>query len=183
MKLAFKDIEIERKKIVESINSTQANLRNALDNKTSAALFHALKFNKIGCDPLNSSVQWNLVEQINQTFTYLVSLKAAEFLYSEFKDIEIIEFNLGTQGGFDLIAKDEYGCDIVVAEVFAAVKAHSNDKLRQDILKVMKSNAKYRYVFFTADGVADSNPYTQYHPKFDVSGVKVVSLNAKDLWK
>jgi len=183
MKLALKDIAGQRRKIIKSINLTQLKLKEALESKGSAALFHTLKFDKIGCDPLSPKIQWNVVEQINQTFTYLVSLKAAEFLYKEYRAIEIIELNLGTKGGFDLIGKDAKGRDIAAAEVFAAVKAHSNDKLRQDILKVMKSNAENRYVFFTANDVPDSNPYSKYQPKFDMSNVKVVSLNANSLWE
>jgi len=183
MKIVFKDIAIQRKKILKSLKSTHMKLKETLDSKTPTKLFHAIKFEKIGCDPLNSKAQWNLIEQINQTFTYLVSLKAAEILYKECKSIETIELNLGTQSGFDLIGRDAKGRDIAVAEVFAAVDAHSNDKLRKDVKKVMESNAEKNYVFFTADGVSASNPYTEYQPKFDMSKVKIVSLDAHTLWK
>ena len=110
-------------------------------------------------------------------------MKAAEILYKECKSLESIELNLGAQGGFDLIGRDAKGRDIAVAEVFAAVDAHSNDKLRKDVKKVMESNAEKHYVFFAADGVPASNPYTEYHPKFDMSKVKIVSLDAHTLWK
>ena len=183
MKIVYKDIAIQRRKIIKSLKSTHLKLKEILDSETPTKLFYAMKFEKIGCDPLNSKMQWNLVEQINQTFTYLVSLKAAEILYKECKSLESIELNLGTQGGFDLIGRDAKGRDIAVAEVFAAVDAHSNDKLRKDVKKVMESNAEKHYVFFTADGVPASNPYTEYHPKFDMSKVKIVSLDAHTLWK
>lgn len=183
MKIVFKDIAIQRRKIIKSIKTTLFKLKETLDGEAPEKLFYSMKFEKIGCDPLNSKTPWNLIEQVNQAFTYLVSLKAAEILYKECKSIEAIELNLGTQGGFDLIGKDDKNHAIAVAEVFAAVNAHSNDKLRKDVKKVMASNAEKLYVFFAADGVAASNPYTGYQPKFNMSRVKIVSIDAQALWK
>jgi hypothetical protein len=183
MKIVLKDIAAQRRKILKSIKTTHLRLEEVLESKAPEKLFYAIKFNKIGCDPLNLKKHWNLIEQVNQTFTYLVSLKAAEILYKECKSIEIIEFNLGTQDGFDLIGIDAKGRDVVAAEVFAAVSAHNNDKLRKDIKKVMTSNAEELYVFFAADHVPASNPYTGYQPQFDMSRVKIVSIDSQALWK
>ena len=183
MKIVLQDIAAQRRKILKSIKTTHLRLEEALESNAPEKLFYTMKFKKIGCDPLNLKMHWNLIEQINQTFTYLISLKAAEILYKECKSIETIEFNLGTQNGFDLVGKDANNCDVAVAEVFAAVRAHSNDKLRKDIKKVITSNAEKLYVFFTADNVPASNPYTEYQPQFDMSRVKIVSIDAQALWR
>jgi len=175
------DIELHRSKILESIESSSDRINSRIKKHDSLGLFHAMKFDELGCDPLDKSKAWNLVEQINQTFTYLVSMKAAEVIFLECKSVESIECNLGTSSGYDLIGRDKNGGILVAAEVFSAVKTKNNGKLRKDVLKVMESKASHMYVFFSTTMVKDCNPYLYYEPKFDASSVKIVSFNSKTL--
>lgn len=175
------DIELHRSKIRKSIESSRDKINLQIKNYNSLDLFHAMKFEEFGCDPLDKSKAWNLVEQINQTFTYLVSMKAAEVIFLECKSVESIECNLGTSSGNDLIGRDKNGGILVAAEVFSAVKTKNNGKLRKDVLKVMESKVRHMYVFFSTAAVKDCNPYLDYEPKFDASSVKIVSFNSQTL--
>jgi len=183
IKLEYGDIAGERTKISQSTELIFKKLKESLRHGSPIDFFHAIKFEKIGCDPLDTTEQWNLIEQINQTFTYLASLKASEILFEEHKSLKTVKLNLGTTDGYDLIGTDSMGNDIVVAEVFATVNHRNNAKLRSDIEKVMTSEIDRRYVFFAADNVQASNPYVGYKPKSDISRLeKVIALDHKKLW-
>ncbi len=106
---------------------------------------YQLKFDALGCDPLDPSRQLNLIEQLNQCFTYLASFNGAELLFSNHTRIKSLTLNLGTKSGWDIESEDDGG---VVAEVFAAVTPQNNDKLTKDIQKVSGSSARHRYVLF-----------------------------------
>ena len=183
MKIEHGHIAAERTKIIQSTELIFEKLKESLRNGTPIDFFHAIKFEKAGCDPLNTTEQWNLIEQINQTFTYLASLKASEILFEEHESLKTVKLNLGTTDGYDLIGTDAKGRDIVVAEIFATVNHRNNAKLRSDIEKVMTSEIDRRYVFFAADNIQASNPYVGYKPKFDISRLeKVVALDHRKLW-
>ena len=183
MKIEHGHITAERTKIIQSTELIFKKLKESVNNGSPIDFFHAIKFEKIGCDPLDTTEQWNLIEQINQTFTYLASLKASEILFEEHKSLKMVKLNLGTTDGYDLIGTDAKGKDIVVAEVFATVNHRNNAKLRSDIEKVMTSDIEKRYVFFAAENVEASNPYVGYKPKFDISRLeKVVALDHRKLW-
>ena len=74
------DIEIYREKIVASAEETRIRVCKLCENVQSMDLFYHMKFEEIGCDPFDTGRNLNLIEQINQTFTYVASLKAAEYL-------------------------------------------------------------------------------------------------------
>ena len=111
-------------------------------------LLRAIRFQTIGHDPLTGE-PLNLVEQLNQTFTILVSLRAVE---------RLIEMHPGA-GGFRLALTTSSGRDIesvvpelVAAEVFAVTHPRSNQKLKKDIERLTGDPASHRYVFFAAPG-------------------------------
>jgi hypothetical protein len=106
---------------------------------------YRIKFEGIGCDPFNIQRPLNFIEQVNQTFTYLASFKAAKMLFSWHSGLPSLRLNLGTQAGTDIESDYDGG---ISAEVFAAVTPASNDKLKKDIEKISKSQAKHKYVFF-----------------------------------
>jgi hypothetical protein len=137
----------------------QAQLRiTEMSESTHAMDFMAkLKFEKMGYDPLDSDRDLNFIEQLNQTFTYLASMKAAEFLFNEHLEISSLTLNLGTAPGSDLETSD---CGGIAAEVFAATKPSSNNKLNKDIQKVSETDAKYKYSFFMCPDV-ESGEYRQ----------------------
>lgn len=141
----------------------------------------AIKFQNIGFDPLDENKRWNLIEQVNQTFTYLVSFRAADILFTLHPEAVEIHCNLGTEAGYDIVGKDEKGNDIFTAEVFAATSIHSNQKLRRDVKKVLTATARYKYVFFLAGDVSDVGWYTKYKPRFDLLDVKIYSFGSNSI--
>lgn len=83
-----------------------------------------------------------MIEQINQTFTYLASIDGARWLLREYPECAPLVLNLGTQSGFDI----ESSCGRFVAETFAATDPKSNDKLRKDLAKLRIARAQHRFV-------------------------------------
>ena len=104
-----------------------------------------LKFAAVGCDPLNPSRPLNLIEQLNQTFTYLESFIGAAFLFDRHRCVQHLSLNLGTSPGFDIQTSEDGG---IAAEVFAAVTPQNNRKLVKDVEKVSAADAAFRYVLF-----------------------------------
>ena len=103
-----------------------------------------IKFRRIGCDPLDADRPLNLIEQVNQTFTYMASVKAVKKLMELQPDLAPFTLNLGTASGSDI----QSCCGALAAEVFAAVNPSSNRKLASDRKKVSQTAARFKYVFF-----------------------------------
>jgi hypothetical protein len=108
-----------------------------------------LKFTEVGRDPL-SERPLNLIEQVNQTFTYLTSFAAVEAIAGIHPNAWPIILNLGTTSGSDV---ESQGAS-VAAEVFAAVRASNNRKLAKDIAKVARTPFNHKYVFYYCPGEA-----------------------------
>ncbi|MCG6118663.1 MAG: hypothetical protein MEQ07_10810 [Aquimonas sp.] len=110
-----------------------------------------MKFRPIGCDPLDSEAPLNVIEQLNQTFTYIASARAAVMLFQLHPRLAPFTLNLGNIGGSDI----ESGFSGQLAcEVFAAVNTSNNQKLNKDLAKVAATGAEHKYVFFMCPGVA-----------------------------
>jgi hypothetical protein len=140
-----------------------------------------MKFNQIGYDPLDSSIKLNLIEQLNQTFTYMASFLAAKYIFEHHKSVGKIHLNLGTESGSDLESSD----GSIVGEVFATTNIQNNGKLMKDIERVKAvQQAKHRYVFFIAPEIAEG-PYSYKSTRIDLEDVKIISLkqlNADDAY-
>ncbi|MEI8268039.1 MAG: hypothetical protein WCI59_20110 [Betaproteobacteria bacterium] len=136
--------------------------------------FQLLKFNQVGCDPLDINIKLNLMEQLNQAFTYMASFHAAQYIFEKHNsEVDFITLNLGTQGGSDIESSDK----LIVGEVFATTNIRNNDKLNKDIAKVKAvEHAKHRYVFFIAPSIK-SGCYLYKPKKIDLDGVKIISLS------
>ena len=84
---------------IEDLRSSaeEAQLRLAEISEYAAPLefLYRIKFEGIGCDPFNSQRRLNLIEQVNQTFTYLASFKAAKLLFSWHSGLHSLKMNLG----------------------------------------------------------------------------------------
>jgi hypothetical protein len=93
----------------------------------------------------------NLIEQINQTWTYLVSLRALSFLFERHPEAGGFKLSLGTSSGTDIMSLVPHA---VAAETFAATSPRSNQKLVKDVQKLLRNcpEARARYVFFAAPG-------------------------------
>jgi hypothetical protein len=132
------------------------------------ALLHALRFEPHGRQPLGTE-PLNLIEQLNQTFTYLASLAGTRFLFREFPAHAPYKLNLGPTAGPDIISSDGQ----IAAEVFAAVDPENNQKLSADIEKVRSYGAVYRFVFYYCPGCEQAIK-TPPHPE----PVTIVSLGS-----
>jgi len=144
--------------------ATVERMRDLFTKDQHLAVLALLKFTTSGCDPLNSDRPLNLVEQLNQSFTYLASIAGARWLLERHPTHAPFVLNLGTASGSDIVSEDGQ----VAAETFAATDPDSNDKLRKDVAKVAKSAAKHKYVFFLSPIPAK---------RTDVPGVTVVKLD------
>ena len=124
--------------------TTLATLRTRLADDVGLTSLAVLKFATPGCDPLDPARGLHLIEQINQTFTYLTSIQGARWLLHHHPGHSPFVLNLGTAPGSDIISED----GSIAAEVFAATNPDSNDKLRKDVAKVRAVEAVHRYVFY-----------------------------------
>ena len=111
-------------------------------------LLKALRFKSVGHDPLTGE-PLNVVEQLNQTFTILVTLSAVEQLIELHPDAGGFRLALGTSSGRDI---ESVAPDIVAAEVFSATHPNSNQKIKKDLARLSGDPARHRYVFFAAPG-------------------------------
>lgn len=128
----------------------------------------SMKFTPLGCDPLNADTPLNLIEQLNQTFTYLASAKALRLLLRLHPELAPFTVNLGTSPGSDIESNLNEG---LAAEVFAAVNTSNNRKLAKDLAKVSKTSAKFKYVFFMCPGYKEGQ-----HDNLEQEGVQVWSV-------
>jgi hypothetical protein len=99
--------------------------------------FARLRFEPIGHHPIQDRAL-NMVEQLNQTFTCLASLRATAWILTRHPECGPLRLNLGTASGSDIEAID----GSLAAETFAAVTPTNNDKLRRDIRKVAHTTAR-----------------------------------------
>jgi len=163
------DVEGFRESLLASAKQTQIRIAKLAGSEETMEFLFQLKFQAVGCDPLDQSRQLNLIEQLNQTFTYLASFAGADFLFARHPKVQRLSLNLGTSSGFDIQTPESCG---IAAEVFAAVTPQNNRKLANDIEKVSVADAKYRYVLFMSPE-HEAGPYRDT-PK--VIGVTVWSL-------
>lgn len=142
------ELEVLGKQVTASAVKAAETLSKLLNSQSPLSVLRKAKFEAIGVDPL-SDRPLNLIEQINQTFTYLASFEATRHLLRLHPEHSPFCLNLGTAGGSDISSKD----GAVAAEVFAAVGPHSNKKLKKDVEKVANARARHRYVFYSCAGV------------------------------
>jgi hypothetical protein len=110
----------------------------------------AVRFEMVGHDPL-AGEPLNVVEQLNQTFTILVTLWAIERLIELHPDVGGFRFALWTSSGRDI---ENVEPNLVPAEVFSATHSASNQKLKKDLARLSADPARYRYVFSASPGYA-----------------------------
>ena len=154
--------------IRKSASKVQHHIQELASSSDSLYFLEKLKFERIGYDPLDSTNQWNLIEQLNQTFTYLASFRAAALLFKWYPQMESLSLNLGTVGGTDIESSYSGG---IAAEVFAATNPNSNRKLNNDIAKVQEVSASHKYVFFMCPNIDIGN-----YDSNNAQGVKIWSL-------
>lgn len=153
--------------VTNSANKSIAQLAELGTNGLHA--FWSMKFEPTGCDPLDSESPLNLIEQLNQSFTYIASAKATKILLVRHPELAPFTLNLGTAGGSDIESKVGVG---LAAEVFAAVNTSNNRKLKKDIAKAAATKAHFKYAFFMCPGYEEGHQSDLSH-----SGVEVWSVD------
>jgi hypothetical protein len=138
------DAEALHAKVLGGAERTAAWLRGFTGSPIQ--LLTALRFQTVGHSPLTGEAL-NVIEQINQTFTILVSLRAVERLIEMHPEANGFRLALATSSGRDIESVEP---DLVAAELFSATHPGSNQKLRKDIARLASDPARYRYVFFAA---------------------------------
>ena len=115
--LTFAEAEDMHVKLAESAAHT-AKWLAARTNDDPMSPLRAMRFDAVGHDPLTGE-PLNVVEQLNQTFTILVSLRAIEQLFEIHPDAGGFRLALGTSSGRDIESVKER---LVAAEVFSATR-------------------------------------------------------------
>lgn len=109
-----------------------------------------IKFDRIGRHPLENR-PLNLIEQVNQTFTYLVALKATELLLDWHPEAGGFRLAPGAHAPRGTLDIESLRPGVVGAETFAAPPTN-NRKLAGDLQKLSSRAEHHRYVFFAAPG-------------------------------
>lgn len=161
------DCDAIEAQVIAAASKTIDALKRLLNAHEPLKAFAKLKFDQSGFHPTENR-SLNLIEQINQTFTYLASVRAARWLLERHPDVDVLRLNLGTSAGSDIEALD----GSVAAETFAAVTPRNNNKLNADIEKVSKTGAAHKYVFY----ICPSHPITDPSQIRSDATVKVISL-------
>lgn len=137
----------------------------ALTSPTDA--LRKMKFGKTGRHPIEDRAL-NVVEQINQTFSYLVALNAAKWLLEVHPDAGGFSLAPGAHASqrLDIMSIEP---DLVGGEAFAATHPQSNRKLDKDLKRLAGDPSRHRYAFFYSPEYAPGR-----HPKLEkVEGVEV----------
>ena len=152
-----------------SAAATHSALATAVADADPLRALARMKFEPLGHDPLDRSRRLNLIEQLNQTFTYLAAFRAAEILFERHPVVGALMLNLGNVSGWDIESPEDGG---IVAEVFAAVTPTNNQKLTADVKKLLLADHAHRYVFYMCPGL----PPGQVPHKLAGERVRVWSL-------
>jgi len=166
----FDDIE-------KYIQEVRVAARNAYEwiaqhNSDPLEFMRSVKFEKKGFHPTTHH-PLNLIEQVNQTWTYMVALHATKLLLEWHHDAEGFILAPGANASQELdIMSIKSG--FVGAETFAATSPKSNGKLKKDLAKLEVRSEKYRYVFFACP--LEQYNVTKQHPNPDHPVIQVWSL-------
>lgn len=132
--------------------------------------FHALKFEPVGFHPF-AGHSLNVIEQVNQTATYLVALEATRLLFSLHQDEPgyIVAPGAYMSHPLDIMSISE---GHIGGETFAAVDPRNNSKLKKDLAKLATRGDRHRYIFFSSP----LYPETKRREELEAGGVQVWSM-------
>lgn len=134
-------------------------------------LIRHMKFDLVGFHPVTHS-SLNVIEQVNQTWTYAAALLGARKLFELHPDAGAFHLAPGAHASQPLDIMSEVA-GLVGAETFAAVRPQNNRKLAKDLDKLAGSPEQHRYVFF----ISPAFPGTQRLERFERGGVQVWSVD------
>jgi hypothetical protein len=159
--------------LMDKVRAAAASVRSWMAQQTCDPLdmLRRMKFEPVGFHPIEGRAL-NIVEQINQTWTYCVALAAARQLLLLHPDVGGFRLAPGAHACQDLdimsVAEGRVG-----AETFAAVTPRNNGKLEADLRKLAARVEQHRYVFF----MSPLFPGNKRLPQFEQSGVQVWSVD------
>jgi hypothetical protein len=131
----------------------------------------SVKFEKKGYHPVTHH-SLNLIEQVNQTWTFLVALCAVKRLLERHPDADGFTLAPGASASQELdIMSIRPG--FVGAETFAATSPGSNGKLKKDLAKMARRPEIHRYIFACPQERYREN---MRHPNHEQTGIEVWSL-------
>ena len=134
-------------------------------------LLRRMKFETGGFHPILGH-PLNVIEQINQTWTFVVALCAARHLLEMHPDAGGFVLAPGAHAAIELDIMSE-APGLVGAETFAAVHPANNKKLKLDLLKLAARTERHRYVFFMSPRFSGFKRL----PQFEQSGIQVWSVD------
>jgi hypothetical protein len=166
----FDDIEQHIQKVCMAARKAQDWI--AQQNSDPLEFMRSVKFEKKGFHPTTHHLL-NLIEQVNQTWTYLVALYATKLLLERHPDAEGFTLAPGASASQELdIMSIKSG--LVGAETFATTSLGNNKKLEKDMAKMENRSEKHRYIFFACP--QEQYNVTDHHPKLEKPGIQVWSL-------
>jgi len=134
-------------------------------------LLRSMKFEPVGFHPLEDRAL-NIIEQINQTWTYAVAIAAARQLLELHPDAGGLQLAPGAHASLELDIMSEIP-GYLGAETFAAVTPRNNGKLAADLAKLARRPEQHRYVFF----MSPLFPGNKRRPQFERDGIEVWSVD------
>ena len=159
--------------LMDKVRTAAASVRNWMAGQTDDPLdmLRRMKFEPVGFHPVGGHAL-NIVEQINQTWTYCVALAAARQLLLLHPDVEGFRLAPGAHAcqALDIMSVAE---GRVGAETFAAVTPRNNGKLDADLLKLAARQEQHHYVFFMSPLFPGNHRLLQ----FEQPGIQVWSAD------
>lgn len=125
---SIEELKAYKETIVNNLKESVEAVKTVINSCNALEMFRAFKFDKIAVEPLSGKAE-NLIEVVNQSQTYLVSIMAIEYLYKIYP-YQSFKINWGNIPGYDIESVD----GTIIAECFAATSYKSNGIVKfQDI--------------------------------------------------
>lgn len=159
--------------LIETVRLSAARAQSWISQQTGDPLdlLRRMKFEPVGFHPLEDR-ELNIIEQINQTWTFAVAITAARQLLSLHPEAGGFRLAPGAHAALELDIMSEVP-GYLGAETFAAVHPRNNGKLAADITKLSARSERFRYVFF----MSPLYPGNVRRPQLERNGVEVWSVD------
>lgn len=156
--------------ILSNLKKSVQDIRTLIESENAQEIFMQFKFEKVATEPLSGKPE-NLVEVINQSQTYFVTLTAVEYLLRHYPG-KAFTLNWGNVSGYDIESTDGE----IIAECFAATSYRSNRKLTTDLKRLFSNQtATIKYEFFYA---CDFSEISKEYYENKYPGVCIVKLDS-----
>ena len=162
------ELQCYRERIEDTLKSSVQTLQAMIENHEPLEIFHKLKYEKTVPEPLSGQME-NFIEVINQSQTYLVSIRAAEYLINTHPEHEFV-INWGNITGHDIESTD----GSIIAEGFAATSYKSNEKLRKDLTRLCDNKTAIKKYEFFYDKEFKEKQKAYYENKYD--GIEIIKF-------